>query len=92
MSQTARPYTVHLVAGARPNFMKVAPLFHELSRQSWCNPVLVHTGQHFDANMSDTFWRELNLPEAHIALDAGRGSHAEQTASVMVAYERACLA
>jgi UDP-N-acetylglucosamine 2-epimerase (non-hydrolysing) len=92
MSQTARPCTVHLVSGARPNFMKVAPLFHALSGQSWCNPVLVHTGQHFDANMSDTIWRNLKLPKAHVALDAGRGSHAEQTASVMVAYERACLA
>jgi UDP-N-acetylglucosamine 2-epimerase (non-hydrolysing) len=92
MSQTARPCTVHLVSGARPNFMKVAPLFHALSGQSWCNPVLVHTGQHFDANMSDTIWRDLKLPKAHVALDAGRGSHAEQTASVMVAYERACLA
>jgi len=92
MSQTGRSYTVHLIAGARPNFMKVAPLFHALNRQSWCNPVLVHTGQHFDANMSEAFWQDLELPRPHIALAAGRGSHAEQTASVMVAYERVCLA
>lgn len=87
-----KPLRVHLIAGARPNFMKVAPLFHALSRQAWCDPVLIHTGQHFDANMSETFWQDLGLPRPHIALNAGRGSHAEQTASVMVAYERACLA
>lgn len=91
MNKSARPKTVHLVAGARPNFMKVAPLFHALSRQSWCWPVLVHTGQHFDFNMSDSFWRDLGLPEPHQALNAGRGSHAEQMASVMIAYERVCL-
>jgi len=92
VSEMVRSYKVHLVAGARPNFMKVAPLYHELKGQTWCTPLLVHTGQHFDANMSDAFWQDLALPKPHIALEAGRGSHAEQTASVMVAYERACLA
>jgi len=76
MGQMVKPLRVHLIAGARPNFMKVAPLFHALSRQAWCDPVLIHTGQHFDANMSETFWQDLALPRPHIALDAGRGSHA----------------
>lgn len=92
MSQQAQTRRVHLIAGARPNFMKVAPLYHALKDQDWCTPVLVHTGQHFDADMSDAFWRDLALPSPHVALEAGRGSHAEQTASVLVAYERACLA
>ena len=81
---------VHLIAGARPNFMKVAPLFHQLSRCDWCAPILVHTGQHYDDDMSGAFLRDLGLPEPHFHLGAGRGSHAEQTASVMVAYERLC--
>ncbi len=54
--------TVHLVAGARPNFMKVAPLYHELVRRAWCRPVLVHTGQHYDPEMSGAFFRDLGLP------------------------------
>ncbi len=82
---------VHLIAAARPNFMKVAPLWHELSRRDWCNPVLVHTGQHYDAAMSDVFFRDLRLPEPHHHLGVGSGSHAEQTAAVMTAYERLCV-
>ena len=88
-SSTTLPI-IHLVAAARPNFMKVAPLYHALSATSWCRPVLVHTGQHYDDNMSGTFLRDLGLPEPHFHLGAGRGSHAEQTASVMVAYEGLC--
>lgn len=81
---------VHLIAGARPNFMKVAPLYHELRRQGWCQPLLVHTGQHYDTAMSDAFLRDLGLPAPDIHLGIGSGSHAEQTAGVMVAYERVC--
>ena len=81
---------IHLVAGARPNFMKVAPLFHQLSRCDWCSPILVHTGQHYDDGMSGAFIRDLGLPTPHVHLGAGRGSHAEQTASIMVAYEQLC--
>ena len=55
--------TVHLIAAARPNFMKVAPLWHALAAAPDFAPVLVHTGQHYDANMSDIFFRELELPE-----------------------------
>ncbi len=86
------PIPIHLIAGARPNFMKVAPLYHAMSRETWCRPVLVHTGQHYDADMSDAFFRDLKLPEPAYHLGVGSGSHAEQTAGVMVAYERICNA
>ena len=56
------PKIVHLIAAARPNFMKVAPLYHELAAQSWCSARIVHTGQHYDANMSEAFFRDLRLP------------------------------
>lgn len=78
----------HLIAAARPNFMKVAPLWHVLSAAPWCEPGIVHTGQHYDANMSDAFFRDLRLPEPHFNLEVGSGSHAEQTGNVMIAYER----
>jgi UDP-N-acetylglucosamine 2-epimerase (non-hydrolysing) len=83
--------SVHLIAAARPNFMKVAPLYHELKRTSWCEPMIVHTGQHYDANMSDSFFDELQLPPPDIHLGIGSGSHAEQTAGVMTAYEKIIL-
>ncbi len=82
---------VHLIAAARPNFMKVAPLYHALKNESWCNPVIIHTGQHYDVNMSDAFFKDLGLPDPDIHLGVGSGSHAEQTAGVMLAYEKVCL-
>ena len=82
--------SVHLVAAARPNFMKVAPLYHELNSQDWCEPMIVHTGQHYDANMSDAFFRDLQLPKPHVHLGVGSGSHAQQTGNVMIAYEEIC--
>ena len=82
---------VHLIAAARPNFMKVAPLYHALAREAWCTPEIVHTGQHYDANMSDAFFRDLLLPDPHFNLGVGSGTHAEQTGGVMVAYEKVCL-
>ena len=87
-----RRSTVHLVAGARPNFMKVAPVYHGLKGEDWARTVLIHTGQHYDANMSDTFLRDLGLPAPDVALGVGSGSHAEQTARVMIAYEKICMA
>ncbi len=81
---------IYLIAAARPNFMKVAPLYHVLTRADWCRPAIVHTGQHYDANMSDAFFRDLGLPEPHHHLGVGSGSHAEQTGKVMVAYEKLC--
>ena len=78
---------IHLIAAARPNFMKIAPLYHELCRQKWAKPVIVHTGQHYDIKMSDAFFHDLNLPEPHVHLGIGSGTHAEQTGKVMMAYE-----
>lgn len=81
---------IHLIAAARPNFMKIAPLYHALSRQSWCDPKIVHTGQHYDPNMSDAFFRDLKMPKPDFHLEVGSGSHAEQTGGVMIAYEKVC--
>jgi UDP-N-acetylglucosamine 2-epimerase (non-hydrolysing) len=83
---------IHLIAAARPNFMKVAPLYHALKPQPWCEVSIVHTGQHYDANMSDAFFRDLQLPQPRHHLEVGSGSHAEQTGGVMIAYEKVCLA
>ena len=75
-----------LVAAARPNFMKVAPVCWELQRRG-LPFALVHTGQHYDANMSDVFFRDLELPQPHEHLGVGSGTHAQQTAKVMLALE-----
>lgn len=83
---------IHLVAGARPNFMKIAPLYHELLKRDWASVRIVHTGQHHDSAMSDTFFRELELPAPHHHLGVGGGTHAEQTARIMTAYEKLCQA
>jgi len=82
------PVGIHLIAAARPNFMKIAPLYHALSREDWCRVVIVHTGQHYDYNMSDSFFRDLKLPEPEFHLEVGSGSHAEQTGRVMIEYEK----
>ena len=71
--------------------MKIAPLYHALDKESWANPVIVHTGQHYDLNMSDVFFQDLKMPEPHIHLGVGSGSHAEQTGQVMMAYEKILL-
>ena len=86
-----KPITVHLIAAARPNFMKIAPLYHALAREAWCQPQIVHTGQHYDANMSDAFFRDLGLPTPHFHLEVGSGTHAEQTGGVMIAYEKVAM-
>jgi len=83
-----KKYVVQLVAGARPNFMKVAPLYHELKKKVWCDPILVHTGQHYDLDMSDVFFRDLNLPEPDYSLGIGGGSHGEQLGKLVMAYEK----
>jgi UDP-N-acetylglucosamine 2-epimerase (non-hydrolysing) len=82
---------IHLIAAARPNFMKIAPLYHALKKETWAEPVIVHTGQHYDLNMSDVFFQDLELPEPDIHLGVGSGSHAEQTGQVMIAYEKILL-
>jgi UDP-N-acetylglucosamine 2-epimerase (non-hydrolysing) len=84
--------TVDLIAAARPNFMKVAPLYKALRRENaWCRPRLVHTGQHYDANMSDAFFTDLGIPPPDVHLGVGSGTHARQTGGVMIAYEAECL-
>ena len=80
------PLRVLLVAGARPNFMKVAPILQALGERGH-EPVLVHTGQHYDLQMSDAFFRDLGLPEPDYHLGVGSGSHAVQTARIMEAIE-----
>jgi len=89
------------VAGARPNFMKIAPIIRVLSEISGKDSLsmrvrdmeylLVHTGQHYDRNMSDVFFRDLGIPEPDWNLDVGSGSHAQQTARVMIAFEKVLL-
>lgn len=81
-----------IVAGARPNFMKIAPIIRELEKnKKLFRYVLVHTGQHYDAAMSDVFFRDLDIPAPDYCLNVGSGSHACQTAAVMVAFEKVCL-
>jgi UDP-N-acetylglucosamine 2-epimerase (non-hydrolysing) len=80
-----------LVAGTRPNFMKVAPIWRALMSRGLA-PRIVHTGQHFDASMSDVFFRDLGLPEPDSNLRAGGGTQAEQTAAVLVGMERELVA
>jgi UDP-N-acetylglucosamine 2-epimerase (non-hydrolysing) len=82
---------IHLIAAARPNFMKIAPLYHVLKKESWAEVSIVHTGQHYDVNMSDAFFKDLNLPEPDIHLGVGSGSHAFQTGQVMMGYEKVLL-
>ena len=79
---------IHLVCAVRPNFMKIAPLYHALKREPWAQPVIVHSGQHYDANMSDAFFADLGMPKPDIHLGVGSGSHAEQTGRVMIEYEK----
>lgn len=81
-----QPLSVLLVAGARPNFMKIAPILREL-RERNLRSTLVHTGQHYDAAMSDAFFTDLGIPLPDYHLGVGSGSHAQQTARVMEAFE-----
>jgi len=86
-----KKYKLILVAGARPNFMKIAPLMHALENHSTIEPVLVHTGQHYDENMSDLFFRHLDIPEPDINLSVDSASHAVQTARIMERFEKVCI-
>lgn len=80
------------VVGARPNFMKIAPVIDEMHRRSGrFEPLLVHTGQHYDSSMSDSFFEDLEIPRPDINLEIGSGSHSEQTARVMMAFEQVLL-
>ncbi len=87
---------ITIIAGARPNFMKISPIIREIIAQRANNINiqyrLVHTGQHFDNAMSDTFFKELNIPLPDVNLMAGGGTQAEQTAAIMVAFEKELMA
>ena len=98
MRNTAQPLKLLIVAGARPNFMKIAPLIRAIRVHN--NRVrvgrrvgyyLVHTGQHYDKKMSEIFFTELGIPAPHINLGVGSGTHAEQTARTMAEFEPVCL-
>lgn len=79
------------VVGARPNFMKVAPVMAALAQHTGVTQCLVHTGQHYDANMSDIFFTQLGLPKPDLNLEVGSGSHAVQTAQTMIKFEEVLL-
>ena len=83
-------FRVTIIAGARPNFMKIAPIIHELlrvkSEGAQIDYRLVHTGQHYDKNMSGSFFEQLQIPEPHINLECSGGSQAEQTANICLLY------
>lgn len=81
---------IHIVAGARPNFMKIAPLVRALQADGRLAWKIVHTGQHFDRNMSDVFFEELGIPAPDVHFNCGGGSHASQTARIMEAFEQHC--
>lgn len=87
---------VTLIAGARPNFMKIAPLIHAIQKaQKEGKDIkyrLVHTGQHYDRQMSETFFEELNIPQPDVNLGCGSGTQAEQTAAIMMAFEKDLMA
>ena len=78
------------VVGARPNFMKIAPIVEEMKNTPGLDGVLVHTGQHYDEGMSDVFFRDLGIPVPDVHLGVGSGTHAEQTARIMVEFEKVC--
>lgn len=86
---------IDIIAGARPNFMKIAPVIEEIKKRKAAGTDihyrLIHTGQHYDRNMSDSFFEQLGIPEPDINLGAGGGTQAEQTAAIMIGYEKVLM-
>ncbi len=83
---------VLIIAGTRPNFVKIAPLMHEFKKhERRFEVLLVHTGQHYDFDMSDVFFRNLRIAKPNIHLNVGSASHAVQIAKIMIAFERVAL-
>ena len=80
------------VVGARPNFMKIAPIVEEMRKHREIEAMLVHTGQHYDDEMSQIFFTDLGLPKPDVNLDVGSGLHGEQTGRIMIAFEKVSLA
>lgn len=87
MTQTRAPSHILCVVGARPNFMKIAPIMRALAAAPGLHATLVHTGQHYDAAMKHSFFDQLHIPEPDVDLEVGSGSHAEQTAQIMLRFE-----
>lgn len=87
---TPKRACIHIVAGARPNFMKIAPIVRALRADGRLAWKIIHTGQHYDRNMSEVFFDELGIPSPDVHFNCGGGSHASQTARVMEAFERHC--
>jgi UDP-N-acetylglucosamine 2-epimerase (non-hydrolysing) len=91
------PLKILSVVGARPNFMKIAAVcdavkeFNQMASREQIQHVLIHTGQHYDANMSDFFFNDLELPKPDLFLGVGSGSHSEQTAKIMERFEAVLL-
>lgn len=83
--------TIHLIVGARPNFMKIAPLYKALSLTKNYTPMLIHTGQHYDEKMSKLFFEDLGMPEPDAFLQVGSGTHGQQTARIIERYEEFIL-
>ncbi len=84
-------YQIAVVAGARPNFMKVAPILRELEKTSQLEPQLIHTGQHYDENLSDVFFEELGIRKPDVALSCSGTTHGQQTASILEQIEKVLL-
>ena len=89
-------YNITIIAGARPNFMKIAPIIHAIEEVKNSGEALayrlVHTGQHYDKNMSGSFFEQLNIPEPHVNLECSGGTQAEQTAAILVGFEKELMA
>ena len=86
--------TIDLIAGARPNFMKIAPIIHAINnniQNKLINYRLIHTGQHYDVSMSENFFEQLEIPAPDINLQAGGGTQAEQTGAIMIGYEKVLI-
>ena len=83
--------TIIFVAGARPNFMKIAPLLQEVKKYPRIKPILAHTGQHYDYKMSNIFFKDLNIKKPDYNLNIGSGSHSFQTGNIMIKFEKICL-
>src|SRR5689334_22159680 len=87
----SRPLKIINIVGARPNLPKIAPLIREMQRHPEIDPILVHTGQHYDEALSDIFFRQMGIPAPHVNLEVGSGSHAAQTAEVLKRVEPVLL-
>jgi len=91
IKELEKKYKLILVAGARPNFMKIAPLMRILENHSKIESIIVHTGQHYDEKMSKLFFKQLGIPAPQINLEVGSASHAIQTVRIMERFEKVCI-